>query len=337
MPEYDKWYKDVLKGERRCFYPNRVRLLETSGVPMFLFHVHHHGIVGEAQIVRSTMKDGEHLYWFDEFITYPLLVQLESIKTNSKLPRMVLRGHWTLVYISNESIEEIRSLSNLPEGKRKKLENDLHKVIEQLKIRPFARQPLSWRHRLTEECEKVKRNYKFNEQILAETKKHFDDYVRKKFSRGRRFDTTFYSSLYLAFRMLKSPKLLIDIAEISGISPKKLGRNYRLIVRKLNLTVPPLNPEKLVRSRSGKLHLSRTTTERAISLVQEARKREIILGQVPSSIAAAATVIACKIEGEEKSKKQIADVFGISTVTLRNYSKKLEVLNSEIASRSLPS
>ena len=327
MPEYDKWYKDVLKGKRKCFYPKRVRLLENPGVPMFLFHVHHHAIVGEAQIVRSTIEDGKHFYWFDEFLSYPHFVQLELLKTDARLPRMARKGRWLCVYIPQETIEEIRSLSKLPEGERKKLGKDLRRIIELLKKRPlYKSRPPTWKFKMRNEYEKIKRNYKLNEQILAETQKYFSESVRKKLSRGRSFYEMFYASLYLAFRMLKIPKLFNDIAEISGVSPKKLGKQYRLLARELNLIVPPLNPEQLIKSRSGRLDISKKTIRRAVSLVQEARKRGITPGKAPSSMAAVATFVACQKEGEEKNQKQIAETFGVSTVTIRNYSKKLEAL-----------
>ena len=126
--------------------------------------------------------------------------------------------------------------------------------------------------------------------------------------------------------MLKIPKLLNDIAEISGVSPTRLGKLYRLLARELNLIVPPLDPKQLIKSRSRRLNISKKTIRRAVSLIQKAQKRRIILGKAPSSIAAVATFVACQKEGEEIKQKQIAETFGVSTVTIRNYSKKLEAL-----------
>ena len=328
MPEYDKWYKDVLKEKRKCFYPNRVRLLEAPGVPMFLFHVHHHAIVGEAQIVRSTVENEKYLYWFDEFISYPHPVQLELLKTDPRLPKLAKRGQWLCVYISQDTIKEIRSLSKLPEGERKKLGNNLRKVIEQLKKRSPYKPPPRVRVKfyMRKECEKLKRHHKFNEQILAEARNYFFKSVQKKLSIGRPFDEMFYASLYLAFRMLKIPKLLNDITEISGVSSKKLGKLYRLLARELNLIVPPLDSEQLIKSRSSRLNISKKTIRRAVSLVQEARERRIIFGNAPSSIAAVATFVACQKEGEERKKTQIAQTFGVSVATIRNNYKKIEAL-----------
>ena len=327
MPQYDNWYKEVLKRDRKCFYPNRVRLLENPGVLMFIFHVHHHAIMGEAQIVGSTIENGRHFYWFDEFVSYPHPVQLELLQTDSRLPRIARRGQWLCVYISKKTIEEIRRLSKLSGEKRKKLSTDLRKVLEQLRKHPpyISRGP-TWEFYMRDECQKLKTKYKLNERILAEAQKYFSKSVQKKLSIGRSFHEMFYASLYLAFRMLEIPKLLNDITEICGVSSTRLRKLYRLFARELNLTVPPLNPEQLIKSRSGRLDISEKTIRRAISIAQEARKKRITLGKAPSTIAAVAVYVACLKEGEEKLQKEIAQTFGVSTGSIRNYYRNIEEL-----------
>jgi len=327
MSEYDKWYKDALQNEVKSFYPNRVRLLESPGVPMFLFHIHHHAIMGEAQITRFTTKNGKYFYWFDEFLSYPHPVQLELLQTDPRLPRIAKRGRWRSVYISEATVEEIRSLGKLPEEKRKKLGAHIRAAIEELKRSPpYKRQRPPWESLIRDEVEKLKRNNKSNENALAEAQKYVSQVLRKGSSRGRSFDEVFYASLYLSFRMLKMPKLLRDIAELSGICPTRLGRQYRFLVRELNLKVPPLNPEQLIESRSGRLDISRKTIRRAISLVKEAQRRRVLPSSAPSSIAATATFIACLEEGESVQQIQVAETFRVSTVTIRNLSEKLEGL-----------
>ena len=324
MSEYDKWYKDVINGKIKCFYPSRVRLLENPGSLMFIFHVHYHAIMGEAQIVRSTMENGSHLYWFDELLSYPHSVQLELLQTDPRLPRIARKGRWRFVYVSTRTVEEIRRLAKLSEEQRKKLGKTLKRVIEQLKKRPTYKP--TWEFYSKNECEKLRKRYKLNEQVLAETQKYFSKSVQKKLSIGSPFDERFYASLYLAFRMLGIPKLLSDVTEICGVSSKKLGKLYRLFASELNLIVPPLDPVQLIKSRSGILNISKKTIRRAVFLVQEARKRRVMCGKAPSSIAAVATYVACQKEREEKEQKQIAETFSVSEVTIRYHSKKLDAL-----------
>ena len=326
MPEYDKWYKDVLNGKRKCFYPNRIRLLENFGVPMFLFHVHHHAIMGEVRIVRSTVEDGKHFYWFDEFLSYPHPVELELLETDPRLPRKARRGRWLCLYIFLKTVEEIRHLARLSKEMRKELGKDIESIMEQLRKRP-TKVP-SWEYYMEKESKKLKKDYELSELVLAETQKYFAKAIQKKLSVGHSFDRIFYASLYAAFRMLKIPKPPSDIASISGVSPTKLQKLYHLLVWKLQLTVPLLDPKQLIKSRSDKLNVSKKAIERAVSLVEEAQKSEIARGKSASSIAAAALFVACRKENEKIKQMQIAELFNVCTVTIRKYCKKLEELQT---------
>lgn len=93
----------------KCFYPNRIALLEDPGVPMFLYHSGFHAIVGEALINRAEVKNGAYYYFFDSFTRYPYQVLSELITTDEKVPRMAKRGRWLYIYISKETVNKIRN------------------------------------------------------------------------------------------------------------------------------------------------------------------------------------------------------------------------------------
>jgi len=321
-PEYDKWYKDVLKGKIKCFYPKSIRLLETPNMPMFLFHVHHHAIVGEAKISSSTIENSEHFYWFNKFYSYPNLVQLELLRTDPRLPRLAKRGRWTLVNIKKETIDEIRILSKLPEEERKKLGVELEKIVEEMTIIPLYMP--TWELYMKNECEMLATRYEFNKRVLSKSQKYFSKAIKKKLSSGRSLEEIFYASLYLAIRMLKIPILLSDVAIMSGIRQTKLGKAYRLIARTFNLTVPPLNPELLIKSYSEKANISKKTLSRAIAHIRNVQKKKILQSVSPPSLAAVTLSIACKETGERITQKHIAEIFGISVVTIRNSKEKIK-------------
>lgn len=328
-PEYDRWYRDVLDGNRKCFYPNKILLLEHPGVPMFLFHVHHHALLGEAEILEATEKEGKHFYWFEEFILYSNPVQLELIQTDHRLPRLATRGRWRCINIGEATINEIRRLSELSEQQRKNLGRDLERIIYQMKkwhARALKTRGPTWDSYMNHECKKLDETYGLSEQILAKTQEYFTDVIQKKIFIGYSYVDVFYASLYLAFRTSGKPKLHSDISKISDVGPTKLRKLCSLLTWKLELTVPPLSPKQLIISRSDKLRISRNTIRRAMSLVEEAKKRRITQGRAPSSVAASAIFVACQKEGEDIKQVLIAKVFDVSTVTIRNYSRKLQAL-----------
>ena len=279
--------------------------------------------------MEATEEEGKHFYCFEEFIFYSNPVQLELIQTDLRLPKSAIKGRWRWINIREETINEIRRLSELPEQKRKDLGKNLERVIDQLKKYPLPRAQIrkpDWEFYMKNECAKLNRNYEINEQILAKTQEYFAKAIQKKLSVGRSRVELFYASLYLAFRMLEIPKLVSAISKISDVNPAKLRKQYCFLASKLELTVPPVNPKQLIMSSSDKLGVSRNIIGRAMSLVEEAQKRRITEGRAPSSVAAAAIFVACQKEGKDIRQASIAQVFDVSTVTIRNYSRKLRAL-----------
>lgn len=85
MPEYDRWFKEVIKGKMKCFYPHRISLFEIPGTILLLYHGHKRKIVGEAKITKATLEDKIHRYWFDDFIVYPNPVGLKLLHSDPRL------------------------------------------------------------------------------------------------------------------------------------------------------------------------------------------------------------------------------------------------------------
>lgn len=323
MPEYDKWFKDVLAGKQKAYYYTRsIRLLEEPGYPMFVFHSHYHGIVGEARITESMVKDQMHFYRFQDFVVYPKEVHLELLQSDPRLPKMANVGRWFCVYISSETIEEIRHISNLGDQERKRLQKLSAKSVSGQKT-PFKLM-LSWKAYMRKETERLKKEHEISEQILEKTKKYFSQAVERGLTQGRSHGDLFYGSLYLAFRMQDDPRLVRDIARISGIQQKTILKVYRLLVWQLGLTVPPLKPKQLIKTYCQQIDLPEKTIDKAISLIAEAKKKNITIGTAPTVIAAVATFAACQKNNQHITKKQIAKTFDVTNLSIRKYAHRLE-------------
>jgi transcription initiation factor TFIIB len=167
--------------------------------------------------------------------------------------------------------------------------------------------------------------YGINEKVMIETKKYFSIVVDKKLTQGRSFYVLFFTSLYLAYRMMGVPRPIKDIACMANISPNRLRKTYNYLVKKIGLIVPPLDPKKLIDYYSKELNLSEAIIEKAISIIQNAQERGLVAGKAPLSIAASAIFLACQNTKEFSGKKQIASIFNISAPTIRNFIKKMEI------------
>ena len=141
--------------------------------------------------------------------------------------------------------------------------------------------------------------------------------------RGRSIAAITAASLYAACRMSETPRTLKDVSAASRIRKKDVARCYRLLVRELDLRMPVVDPVKCISKIATKVEISMLTQHRAIRIINEAKKKGIVTGKDPMGLAAASLYVACVLEGERKTQKEIADVANVTEVTVRNRYKGL--------------
>jgi transcription initiation factor TFIIB len=146
--------------------------------------------------------------------------------------------------------------------------------------------------------------------------------------RGRSIAAMTAASLYAACRISETPRTLKDISAASRIRKKDVARCYRLLVRELDLRMPVMDPVKCISKIATGVEISMLTQQRAIRIINEAKKKGVVTGKDPMGLAAASLYVACVLEGEKKTQKEIADVANVTEVTVRNRYKGLkEALN----------
>jgi transcription initiation factor TFIIB len=124
--------------------------------------------------------------------------------------------------------------------------------------------------------------------------------------------------------MQSIPRTLDEIAKVSGIEKKEIGRAYRFIKRELQIDVPLTDPSQYVPKFTASLKLSGQVQEKAIKLLHKAMKKGLISGRGPTGVAAAAVYIASVLCGERRTQKEVADVAGVTEVTIRNRYRELK-------------
>jgi len=313
-PEYDRWLKDVLEGKIKCFYPNRIRLLEIPGTFLLLYHTHKRAIIGEAKIIKVTSKNNEHYYWFDHFVLYPNPVNLKLIRTDYRLKERAKRGRWRVIYLSQETLEEIRDLSELKGKSKERLRRELELAREEVERR---RSYLSKDRKSFLEVEiKKLMDLGVEQKIIKKTKEIFLEALKRKLRIPSKL--MFYASLYLAFRSFGVPKRLNEIQKIENFNSKKLVSAIKLLLRNLEIKLPIIGPKEWILRYSEKLETSQRTVQAAINLAEKMKSEKSLKHKSPISIAATAMYIAALRTGEKITQKKIANAFGISSVTLRN-------------------
>ena len=156
--------------------------------------------------------------------------------------------------------------------------------------------------------------------------------AKNKLIRGRSIDGDVASSLYMACRRCCIPRTLDEISDISDVSKKQIGKNQRFLCRELNIKLKPTSPVDYISRFATNLGLSGEIQAKAINIINKSLELGLNSGKGPIGVAAAALYIASLLLGVRKTQSEIANVTGVTEVTIRNRYKEL---SEHIDSRGL--
>lgn len=147
--------------------------------------------------------------------------------------------------------------------------------------------------------------------------------IEKNLIRGRSIEGVVAAALYAACRQAGVPRTLDEIAQYSRVDRKEIGRTYRFIARELGLKLMPTSPADYVPRFCAALGLSGEVQRKAIEIIKKAEGRELTSGRGPTGVAAAAIYIASILCGERRTQREVAEIAGVTEVTIRNRYKEL--------------
>jgi transcription initiation factor TFIIB len=145
----------------------------------------------------------------------------------------------------------------------------------------------------------------------------------KKLVRGRSVEGVITAALYAACRQCHVPRTLDEISRVAHISKKEIGRTYRYVSRELGLKLLPTSPEDYISRFCSELKLSGDVRAKTVKILQEAAHRELTSGRGPTGMAAASLYIASILCDERRTQREVAEVAGVTEVTIRNRYKEI--------------
>lgn len=160
-------------------------------------------------------------------------------------------------------------------------------------------------------------------QVEEETARVYTLAAQKGLAKGRQIEELVAAACYIACRNFDVPKHIKEISEASGVDRKILHRNYKHLIRNLNLRVVQSDPTDFVYKFATKLKLSAETQTLAVEIIEKAKKKAITSGKSPVGIVGGAIYIASMINKEKRTQSQIAKEIGATEVTVRNRYKDL--------------
>ncbi|MFH1424603.1 MAG: transcription initiation factor IIB [archaeon] len=147
--------------------------------------------------------------------------------------------------------------------------------------------------------------------------------VTKGLVRGRSMESVVAAALYAACRKHNVPRTLDEIAEGSNVKKREVGRTYRFITRELGMKLLPTSPVDYVSRFASELKLSPKVQEKAIEILKTAQTKDLVSGRGPTGVAAASIYVASTLSGEKRTQREVAEVAGVTEVTIRNRYKEL--------------
>jgi len=136
------------------------------------------------------------------------------------------------------------------------------------------------------ELDVLKAKLGLSDAIIEKTAYVYRKAQERQLVRGRTTSAILAACVYIACREIGTPRTLKDISAISNVKRKDLARCYRLIVSKLELKIPVLDPIKCIARVANKANLSEITKRKAIDLMYKISEHELVAGKDPMGLAA---------------------------------------------------
>jgi transcription initiation factor TFIIB len=210
----------------------------------------------------------------------------------------------------------------------------LSTVIDKKNIQnPDLKRAAKWNSRMswdkrnmliaTTELKRIASNLNLPDHIKKESIRLYKEAFKKKLLRGRSINGMVAACLYFACREKRIPRTLQEILDETSESAKNVRRCYRSLIRELNLKVPSTDPISLVPRYIAELDLDINVEKTTIKILQSFIKNYSTSGKDPKGLCAGALYLVCKIRNKKVSQKEIANLIGITEVTLRSRYKEL--------------
>ncbi len=196
----------------------------------------------------------------------------------------------------------------------------LRKWQKRIKVSNAAERNLS---QALQELERMASNLSIPNDVRESAAVIYRKAVKQNMIRGRSIEGVVAGSIYAACRLTNVPRTLDEIASVTRVKKKEIGRTYRIMSRYLKLNIIPSKPDDYVNRFCSKLKLSAEAKKRANDILKLARDNDLTSGKGPTGVAAAAIYIASLLTGERRTQRSVAEVAGVTEVTIRNRYKEL--------------
>ena len=130
------------------------------------------------------------------------------------------------------------------------------------------------------------------------------------------------SSIYTACRESHTPVTIKELAAATDSNPREIGRCYRSIISRMNITPPNMNTMTYAHRVGDAVHASKDAHRISLQIIKDSIEKGLG-GRNPMTLAAAAVYLACLITGENSRQSDVAEAAGVSEVSVRECVKAM--------------
>jgi transcription initiation factor TFIIB len=173
------------------------------------------------------------------------------------------------------------------------------------------------------EMSKISSALNLPKSILETAAVYYRKAVKKRLIRGRSIHGIAAAAIYMSCRKCSLPRTLDELAHVTSVNKKEIGRCYRFLAKELDEFIPPAFAAKYVSKFSNQLFVMGKAEIVAAMILDRANGLRLTSGRGPTGIAAAATYIASALAGDRRTQREVAVVANVTEVTIRNRYKEL--------------
>ena len=173
------------------------------------------------------------------------------------------------------------------------------------------------------ELEKLVDKLNLSKAVAHQASMVYRDALKHDMIKGRSILALAAAALGVACRLCETPRNLNDIANMSNVKRKDVTKCYRLLVQELDIRVPVIDPTSCVNKIGSRMDIPEYLKREATNILQAVKHRHETSGKDPMGVTSAALYIACEQHGYPITQRQLAQVAGVTDVTVRNRCKAL--------------
>lgn len=136
-------------------------------------------------------------------------------------------------------------------------------------------------------------------------------------------------AVYIAFQRESNEYRFRDITTTTTFDSISIARTYRLLVDELNIDLEPANPHEFVGRFADSLDIEDRTESLAHEIVTESAEAGLHSGRKPAGVAGGAVYLAERDRYGILTQDEVAEVAGVSVVTIRERFHEQAELSSE--------